>query len=64
MIAANPLSRLYEAEHLSKPALFLCDRDELREQAWESSPRRFTRAQRVATCTLTATAALIETNPK
>lgn len=34
VIAANLLWRLHEAGRLAKPALFLCDRDELREQAW------------------------------
>jgi type I restriction enzyme R subunit len=35
IIAANLLWRLHEAERLPKPALFLCDRDELRGQpAW------------------------------
>ena len=34
VIAANLLWRLHEAERLPKPALFLCDRDELREQAY------------------------------
>jgi type I restriction enzyme R subunit len=34
IIAANLLWRLHEAERLSKPALFLCDRDELREQGY------------------------------
>lgn len=34
VIAANLLWRLHEAGRLVKPALFLCDRDELREQAW------------------------------
>ncbi len=34
IIAANLLWRLHEAECLPKPALFLCDRDELREQAY------------------------------
>jgi type I restriction enzyme R subunit len=34
IIAANLLWRLHEAERLAKPALFLCDRDELREQAY------------------------------
>lgn len=34
VIAANLLWRLHEAEQLPKPALFLCDRDELREQAY------------------------------
>jgi type I restriction enzyme, R subunit len=33
IIAANLLWRLHEAERLPKPALFLCDRDELRGQA-------------------------------
>ncbi len=35
VIAANLLYRLHEAGRLQKPALFLCDRDELREQAYE-----------------------------
>jgi type I restriction enzyme R subunit len=35
IIAANLLWRLHEAGHLPKPALFLCDRDELREQAYD-----------------------------
>ena len=34
IIAANLLWRLHEAGRLSKPVLFLCDRDELREQAY------------------------------
>jgi type I restriction enzyme, R subunit len=34
IIAANLLWRLHEAERLSKPVLFLCDRDELRGQAY------------------------------
>ncbi|HMP72305.1 MAG TPA: DEAD/DEAH box helicase family protein [Kiritimatiellia bacterium] len=34
IIAANLLWRLHEAERLPKPAMFLCDRDELREQAY------------------------------
>ena len=34
VIAANLLWRLHEAQYLPKPALFLCDRDELREQAY------------------------------
>lgn len=34
IIAANFLWRLYEAQRLPKPALFICDRDELREQAY------------------------------
>ncbi len=35
VIAANLLWRLHQAERLPKPALFLCDRDELREQAYD-----------------------------
>jgi type I restriction enzyme R subunit len=34
IIATNLLWRLHEAGQLPKPALFLCDRDELREQAY------------------------------
>jgi len=34
VIATNLLWRLHEAEQLPKPVLFLCDRDELREQAY------------------------------
>jgi type I restriction enzyme R subunit len=34
IIAVNLLWRLHEAGQLPKPALFLCDRDELREQAY------------------------------
>jgi type I restriction enzyme R subunit len=34
IIATNLLWRLSQAEQLPKPALFLCDRDELREQAY------------------------------
>jgi type I restriction enzyme R subunit len=34
IIAGNLLWRLHEAERLPKPALFLCDRDELREQTY------------------------------
>jgi type I restriction enzyme R subunit len=41
VIAANLLWRLHEAERLTKPALFLCDRDELREQAYEKLSRAF-----------------------
>lgn len=41
VIAANLLWRLHEAGQLTKPALFLCDRDELREQAWEKLSRAF-----------------------
>ena len=35
ILAANLLWRLHEAGRLAKPALFICDRDELREQAWD-----------------------------
>ena len=34
IIAANLLWRLHEVQRLPKPALFICDRDELREQAY------------------------------
>ena len=34
IIAANLLWRLHEAGRLPKPALFICDRDELRGQAY------------------------------
>lgn len=34
VIAANLLWRLHQAQRLPKPALFLCDRDELREQGY------------------------------
>jgi type I restriction enzyme, R subunit len=37
VIAANLLWRLHEAECLPRPALFLCDRDELRGQAYTRS---------------------------
>ncbi|MBT9456712.1 MAG: DEAD/DEAH box helicase family protein [Burkholderiaceae bacterium] len=41
VIAANLLWRLHEAGRLAKPALFLCDRDELREQAFEKIAKAF-----------------------
>jgi len=41
VIAANLLWRLHEAGRLTKPALFLCDRDELREQAYTKLFRVF-----------------------
>lgn len=41
VIAANLLWRLHEAGRLGKPALFLCDRDALREQAWDKISRAF-----------------------
>ena len=41
VIAANLLWRMHEAGRLTKPALFLCDRDELREQAYDKIARAF-----------------------
>lgn len=41
VVAANLLWRLHEAGRLAKPALFLCDRDELREQAWQKLSKAF-----------------------
>ena len=41
VIAANLLWRLHEAGRLVKPALFLCDRDELREQALDKLSKAF-----------------------
>lgn len=41
VIAANLLWRLHEAGWLTKPALFLCDRDELREQAYDKLAKAF-----------------------
>jgi type I restriction enzyme R subunit len=41
VIAANLLWRMHEAGRLAKPALFLCDRDELREQAWDKISKAF-----------------------
>jgi type I restriction enzyme R subunit len=41
VIAANLLWRLHEAGRLTKPALFLCDRDELREQAYDKISKAF-----------------------
>jgi type I restriction enzyme R subunit len=41
VIAANLLWRLHEAGRLTKPSLFLCDRDALREQAWEKLTKAF-----------------------
>ncbi len=41
VIAANLLWRMHEAGRLTKPALFLCDRDELREQAWGKFAKAF-----------------------
>jgi type I restriction enzyme R subunit len=41
VIAANLLWRLQEARRLPKPALFLCDRDELREQGYNKLQAAF-----------------------
>lgn len=41
IIATNLLWRLHEAGQLPKPALFLCDRDELREQAYNKLSAAF-----------------------
>jgi type I restriction enzyme, R subunit len=41
VIAANLLWRLHEAGRLTKPALFLCDRDELRVQAYNKLSMAF-----------------------
>jgi type I restriction enzyme, R subunit len=41
IIAANLLWRLHEAGRLTKPALFLCDRDELRSQAYDKISQAF-----------------------
>jgi len=41
IIATNLLWRLHEAEQLPKPVLFLCDRDELREQAYSKLKAAF-----------------------
>ena len=41
IIATNLLWRLAEAGQLAKPALFLCDRDELRQQAYEKLSAAF-----------------------
>ncbi|MEP7341563.1 MAG: DEAD/DEAH box helicase family protein, partial [Acidobacteriota bacterium] len=41
VIAANLLWRMHEAGRLTKPALFLCDRDELREQAYDKIAKAF-----------------------
>lgn len=47
VIAANLLWRLHEAGQLGKPALFLCDRDELREQAYAKLAAVFGGAARI-----------------
>lgn len=41
VIAANLLWRMHEAGRLGKPALFLCDRDALRDQAWDKLGKAF-----------------------
>ncbi|MDD2601082.1 MAG: DEAD/DEAH box helicase family protein, partial [Kiritimatiellae bacterium] len=41
IIATNLLWRLHQAEHLPKPALFICDRDELRGQAYNKLKAAF-----------------------
>ncbi len=41
IIATNLLWRLQQAGELSKPALFICDRDELREQAYNKLQAAF-----------------------
>lgn len=41
VIAANLLWRMHEAGRLTKPALFLCDRDELRGQAYDKIAKAF-----------------------
>lgn len=41
IIATNLLWRLSQAGQLPKPALFLCDRDELREQAYDKLSAAF-----------------------
>lgn len=41
VIAANLLWRLHEGGRLTKPALFLCDRDELRTQAYNKLSKAF-----------------------
>ena len=48
VIAANLLWRLHEAGRLDKPALFLCDRDELRGQAYSKLKAVFGDGARVA----------------
>lgn len=47
VIAANLLWRLHEAQRLPKPALFLCDRDELREQGYNKLSAVFGGAARI-----------------
>jgi type I restriction enzyme, R subunit len=41
VIAANLLWRMHEAGRLTKPVLFLCDRDELRGQAYDKIAKAF-----------------------
>lgn len=47
IVAANLLWRMHEAGLLAKPALFLCDRDELREQAYAKISAAFGGAARI-----------------
>ncbi|WNV06035.1 DEAD/DEAH box helicase family protein [Candidatus Methylospira mobilis] len=47
VLAANLLWRLNEAQGLPKPALFLCDRDELREQAYNKLSAAFGDSARI-----------------
>ncbi|WP_340124001.1 DEAD/DEAH box helicase family protein [Methylobacter svalbardensis] len=49
VIAANLLWRLHEAQRLPKPALFLCDRDELREQGYNKLKAVFGDNARIVT---------------
>jgi type I restriction enzyme, R subunit len=49
VIAANLLWRLHEAKRLPKPALFLCDRDELREQGYNKLKAVFGDNARIVT---------------
>lgn len=49
IIATNLLWRLQQAEKLSKPALFLCDRDELRTQAYGKLKAAFGDNARIVT---------------
>ena len=49
VIAANLLWRLHQAQRLPKPALFLCDRDELREQGYNKLKAVFGDNARIVT---------------
>ncbi|VFN04670.1 MAG: type I restriction enzyme, R subunit, partial [Candidatus Kentron sp. G] len=50
IIATNLLWRLGQAGQLQKPALFLCDRDELREQAYTKLKAAFGDNARIVRC--------------